>query len=42
MARNSNGTVLDKLKLELESQLQQVRSYSDEDTQLNTAITALQ
>jgi PhoPQ-activated pathogenicity-related protein len=42
MARESNVTVIQKLQKELDTYLQQVREYTEQDTLLNAAITALQ
>jgi hypothetical protein len=42
MARESNLTVIQTLQKELDGYLQQVREYTERDTQLNTAITTLQ
>lgn len=42
MARESNITVIQKLQKELDTHLQHVRENTEQDTQLNVAITALQ
>ncbi len=42
MARESNITVIQTLQKELDTYLQQVREYTERDTQLNTSIGTLQ
>ncbi len=42
LARESNVSVIQKLQNELDAYLQQVREYTEQDTQLNAAISALQ
>ncbi|CAF1358010.1 unnamed protein product [Rotaria sordida] len=42
MARESNVSVIQKLQNELDTQLEQVREYTDQDKQLSTAINTLQ
>jgi hypothetical protein len=42
MARESNVSVIQTLQKELDTHLQQVRKYTEHDTQLNTAVSALQ
>ena len=42
MARESNVSVIQSLQRELDGQLQQLRNYTDQDNELNTAISALQ
>ena len=42
MARESNVSVIQSLQRELDAQLQQLRNYTEQDNQLNTAISALQ
>ena len=42
MARESNVSVIQKLQKELDTHLQQVKEYTEQDRQLNAAISALQ
>jgi hypothetical protein len=42
MARESNVSVIQTFQKELDTHLQQVRKYTEHDTQLNTAVSALQ
>jgi hypothetical protein len=42
MARQSNVSVIQTLQKELDAHLQQVREYTEQDTQLTAAISALQ
>ncbi|CAF1140638.1 unnamed protein product [Rotaria sordida] len=42
MARESNVSVIQKLQNELDTHLEQVREYTDQDKQLSTAINTLQ
>ena len=42
MARESNISVIQKLKKELDGHLQLVREYTERDAQFNTAISTLQ
>ena len=42
MTRDSNVSVIQKLQKELDTYLQQVREYTEQDGQLNAAIRALQ
>jgi hypothetical protein len=42
MARDSNVSVIQNLQKELDTQLEQVREYTERDTQLSAAISALQ
>jgi hypothetical protein len=42
MARQSNVSVIQTLQKELDAHLQQVREFTEQDTQLTAAISALQ
>jgi hypothetical protein len=42
MARESNVSVIQNLQQELDTYLEQVRQYTEKDTQLNAAVSTLQ
>ncbi len=42
MARESNVSVIQNLQKELDTYLEQVRQYTEKDTQLNAAVSTLQ
>ena len=42
MARESNVSVIQSLQKDLDAQLELVKSYTEQDNQLNAAINALQ